>query len=116
MEEVGGVERCCYSYRVWEKYCEKKDIALRVVHHSGPFAFTRWTNLYFPSDLAGCPITVFGPGVRNIAVDSGNFLIDHSIGAHTNYWNKNAMSANATCNSVSEIVKTLDLKNFGYFE
>ena len=116
VEETGGVERRCYSYRVWEGYGEKKDIHLRAVHHGGAFAFTRWTNLYFPGDLAGGPITVFGPGVRNVAVDSGHALIDHTIGAHTLYWDKKAMRAQARSDSVSAIARALDLKNFGYFQ
>lgn len=109
-------ERRFYSYRVWDGYGEMKNIKLRAVHYGGLFACTRWTNLYFPGDLAGGPITVFGPGVRNILVDSGNVFIDRTIRAHTTYWNKKAMKAQAKSNSVSELIKALDLKNPKYFE
>jgi hypothetical protein len=116
IEALHSQERCCYSYRVWDGYGENKDIKLRAVHHGGLFAFTRWTNLYFPGDLAGGPITVFGPGICNIPVDSGNVFIDRTIRSHTCYWDKNIMKERAKSNSLSELVKALDLKNPIYFE
>lgn len=116
IETSHSQERSCYSYIVWDKYGENKDIKLRAVHHGGLFAFTRWTNLYFPGDLAGGPITMFGPGVRNIPVDSGNVLTDRTIRSHLCYWDKHAMTNKAKSSSLSELVKVLDLKNAVYFE
>jgi hypothetical protein len=116
VEGKGNTQRCCYSYEVWDRYGEKKNIKLRAFHHGGHFAFTRWTNLYYPGDLAGGPITVFGKGVRNIAVDSGNRFLDYTIRAHTHYWDKTSMKPQARANSVAEIIKALDLKNYLYFE
>jgi hypothetical protein len=100
---------------VWGGYGPKKDIKLRAVHHGGLFAFTRWTNLYFPGDLAGGPITVFGPGVRNIAVDSGDAFADGTILSHVRYWDRKAMKPQARANALTELVKALDLKNPLYF-
>jgi hypothetical protein len=116
IETSHSEERSCYSYTVWDKYGENEDINLRAVHHGGLFAFTRWTNLYFPGDLAGGPVTVFGQGVRNISVDSGNALVDRTIRSHLCYWDKRAMTNKAKTNSLSELVKALDLKNPIYFE
>jgi hypothetical protein len=115
IEKVHGQDRRCYSYRVWDGYGEERDIKLRAVHHGGHFAFTRWTNFYFPGDLAGGPITVFGPGVRNIPVATGNSFIDRTIRSHTNYWNKAVIKQDAKSSSVSELVKALDLQNRAYF-
>ncbi len=51
----------------------------RVLHDAAPFAITRWTNLWFPSrwlffgDWFGGPLgPLFGTGVRDVGVTSGN--------------------------------------------
>jgi hypothetical protein len=116
IEKSHAHERSCYSYRAWAGYGDNGAIKLRAVHHGGLFAFTRWTNLYFPGDLAGGPITVFGPGISNIQVDSGKWFIDRTIRAHLCYWDKKAMSEQAKSNSLSALVQALDLKNPVYFD
>jgi hypothetical protein len=105
-----------YSYRVWDGYGEKKNIKLRAVHSAGAFAVIRWTNIYFSGDLAGGPITDFGPGIRNIRVDSGNPWVDHTLFAHTSYWDQHLMTNKAKTNAVTELTKILDLRNVSYFE
>lgn len=36
-------------------------------HQAAPFAFTRWTNVYFESDVVGGPLrSLFGPGIVDI--------------------------------------------------
>jgi len=107
--------RRCYSYQVWDGYGAKKNIKLRAVHSAGAFAVTRWTNIYFSGDLAGGPITDFGPGIRNTLVDSGNAFIDRTLFAHTSYWSKHLMRVKAKNNAVTELTKILDLKNPSYF-
>ena len=59
-------------------------------HHAAVFGVTRWTNLYFPcrnviyGDLIGGPIApVFGPGVRDIPVQTN---LRRGIFTHTLYW------------------------------
>jgi len=71
---------------------------LRILHHGALFACTRWTNLYFPGDIIGGPLSFvgdpsspnlagrverFGLGVHDVRVDgsSANRLI-----SHVKYW------------------------------
>ena len=92
-----------------------QDINLRALHTGAPFAVTRWTNFYFPGDLAGGPLTEFGPGIRNVTVRSGKSLVDHTILAHTSYWDQKAMSTQTSPNSIDELKSALDLKSEGYY-
>ena len=115
IERTKKEERRFYSYRVWDGYGEKKNIILRAIHSAGLFAFTRWTNIYFSGDLAGGPITDFGPGVRNIEVKSGNRIVDHTILAHTSYWNPKAMKSTNEANAIEVLRDALDIESFRYF-
>jgi hypothetical protein len=98
IETRAGVERKCYSYRVWEPY--PGDVRLQALHHAGFFACTRWINLYFPvymslfGDVVAGPLQDwFGPGIRDIAVQTNSQLRNKSIVAHTSYWHKEAQVA-----------------------
>jgi hypothetical protein len=104
-----------YAYRVWDGFGENKDIKLDAVHSAGLFAFTRWTNIYFSGDLAGGPITDFGSGVHNVEVQTGNRIVDHSLIAHTSYWNPKAMRATKENNAIAMLKKVLDIESFDYF-
>ncbi|MEO5890896.1 MAG: hypothetical protein ABIQ31_11620 [Ferruginibacter sp.] len=59
---------------------------LKVLHHAAPFAFTRWTNLWFKNDFVGGPMPQsFGKGIEDIELRSKThdklpFL------SHTCYW------------------------------
>jgi len=117
IEKTKTEERRRYSYLVWDGYGQKMDIKLRALHHAGLFACTRWTNLYFPAlgglfgDIVGGPLQPwFGPGVRDVAVGSGNPFADHTILAHTTYWNKNAPR------SLAALLDALDLNNTKYYQ
>ena len=63
------------------------------IQHSALFAFTRWTNLYFPTssgfvrgDVIGGPLAAnFGAGVEDRAVRTTH-LWGQSIFSHTSYW------------------------------
>jgi len=119
-----GGESRHYSYAVWTKYGKRNNITLKAVHYGGPFAFTRWTNLYYPAalglfgDIVGGPIAqVFGPGVKDVAVGAKKFLIRATLLAHISYWDKNAgMPKNKKLvESLPELIKALDLENKEYF-
>lgn len=124
VEKTKKGERRFYSYLVWDGYGKKQEIKLRAVHHGGLFAFTRWTNLYYPAlwgifgDIVGGPLVPwFGPGIRDIAVGSGNKLKDRTLLAHISYWNKEQIkrSDKKIPAPLNEIIKALDLKNTNYF-
>lgn len=115
IERTKKEERHFYSYRVWDGYGEKEDIVLRAIHSAGLFAPTRWTNIYFSGDLAGGPITDFGPGVRNIEVNSGSKIVDHTLIAHTSYWNPKVMKSASGGNAIEVLRQILDIGSFNYF-
>ena len=115
IERTKKEERRFYSYRVWDRYGEKKNITLRAIHSAGLFAITRWTNIYFSGDLAGGPIKDFGPGIHNIEVKSGKSIVDHTILAHTSYWNPKALKSTSDGNSIEVLRKALDIESFKYF-
>ena len=120
VEKVAGGQRNCYSYRVWDGYGPQQDIKLRAVHYGGLFAFTRWTNLYFPAsaglfgDIVGGPLAPwFGPGIRDIAVSTSNNFRDHTVGAHTTYWLTASPAkpsvASASSPALTALITALDL-------
>ena len=63
-------------------------------HHASPFVLTRWTNLYFWSDVVGGPASpLWGPGVDDVRLGTGwNFFFP---GIHTVY--------NRRANSLAEL-------------
>lgn len=90
--------RLRYSYVVREK---RGDTAIQFFkpHHAAHFAFTRWTNLYFPAawglfgDLIAGPLSgVFGPGIRDITVSSAAWggIKQRTPWIHTCYWSATA--------------------------
>ena len=51
------------------KYVDANNITqkVRILHHGAPFAITRWTNLYFPADIIGGPVShLFGAGIKDV--------------------------------------------------
>ena len=74
---------------------EGKKYTPLILHHAAPFAVTRWTNLYFPSqfgvfgDVVGGPLAPdFGPGILDIAVRTTRWrgLANWCLGSHGCYW------------------------------
>jgi len=117
--------RTVYSYEVWTKYGEKKDIPLRSLHDAALFACTRWTNLYFPAalnvfgDIVGGPLQkVFGAGIRDVRVDTGRGLSDKTLLAHTSYWSQTSASRagkGSSRPSLEALIQALDLNNESYY-
>jgi hypothetical protein len=57
---------------------------VRILHHGAPFAITRWTNLYFPADIIGGPVShLFGPGIKDVNLGSCGA---RSWRSHVHYW------------------------------
>ncbi len=113
-----GTQR--YAFRLWDLDGKPNIFKLRAIHHAGLFACTRWTNLYFPSplglfgDIVSGPLQPwFGPGIRDIAVNTGRWLSDHSILAHTTYWHSDGSEHPP---ALQALIEGLDLKNKTYFE
>jgi hypothetical protein len=128
-EETAGPEEKKYSFEGWEPYKinETESVKLRVFHHAAHFAFTRWTNIYFPAhcglfgDLVGGPLQKwFGSGIRDIPVTTSRWkgLARFSLIAHTSYWWKNKKdrsslekkSDNALGPALEALVEALNLK------
>jgi hypothetical protein len=60
---------------------------IRVLHHGAMFACTRWTNLYFPGDFVGGPLSpLFGRGVQDRRVADG--WLSFTPLSHTRYWSQ----------------------------
>ncbi|MDO8963967.1 MAG: hypothetical protein Q7W30_05665 [Coriobacteriia bacterium] len=72
--------------------------ATRIIHNSALFACTRWSNLYFESDFIAGPLAeVFGPGIRDIRVETEDkgakdrrwnlrYALGKTWASHTMYW------------------------------
>ncbi|MDH3944091.1 MAG: hypothetical protein OEV06_08370, partial [Anaerolineae bacterium] len=127
IEKTSGGEKRRYSFRLWEKLGQRKDIALRALHHAALFAETRWTNLYYPAWLGvfgdfvgGALVPWFGPGVRDIPVRSRSRLRDRWIASHTAYWKANAAAPQGKDSpdaySLTTLISALDLDNEAYFK
>jgi len=59
---------------------------VRILHHGAPFAITRWTNLYFPADIIGGPVSpLFGPGIKDVDLGS---CCARSWRSHVQYWKR----------------------------
>lgn len=66
---------------------EHADIA--ILHHAAVFACTRWTNLYFGSDLIGGPVAgaaLFGHGIKDIEVTASSWATRWTPISHVRYW------------------------------
>jgi hypothetical protein len=60
-----------------------REVTLCVLHHAAPFACTRWTNLYYPSDLIGGRLkTQFGPFIQDCELPSPTSWPT----SHVRYW------------------------------
>lgn len=123
-EETKGTEEKTYSFQGWEPYdTGTEKVQLRILHHAAPFAFTRWTNIYFPAygglfgDLVGGPLqSWFGPGIRDIPVTTSRWkeIAKYTLLAHTSYWwKKNGQldsSGSKLKPALDVLVETLDLQ------
>jgi hypothetical protein len=89
----------CYSYRIdYKRQDLTEPRTIFVLHHAALFACTRWTNIYFPGDFVGGPLTpVFGPGIRDVRVTEKGLggLIAYTPLSHTRYWRKFGSSGEA---------------------
>jgi hypothetical protein len=110
-----------FSYKSWTDYTygRSKKFKPWVIHHAGLFAFTRWTNIYFPAkfgafgDLVGGPLRpVFGHGIKDISVSTGKLMKDHSLAAHSAYW----FIEKETKPHLQLLIDALDLDNEEIFD
>ncbi len=120
-EETKESEEKKYSFQGWEPYdTGTEKVQLKILHHSAHFAFTRWTNIYFPAygglfgDLVGGPLHKwFGPGIRDIPVTTSRWkgLAKYCLAAHTSYWFKSkkcSQTASAVEKTPKQALKVLD--------
>jgi len=112
-----------YSYRLpYEVQGEEKKIF--ALHHAAVFATTRWTNIYFPArfgffgDLVGGPLReIFGNGVRDVPVDSGEWRgwLKRLPMIHTHYWKEKTVPRVSSVRSktwaLEALCKALDLES-----
>jgi hypothetical protein len=83
------------------------------------FAFTRWTNLYFPvrhvifGDIIGGEVAgteLFGTGVKDVAVDSTH-LHGWRLFSHTSYWRPGGLAGSP--DHIAVLRAALDLDDRG---
>jgi len=82
---------------------------IRVLHHGAMFACTRWTNLYFPGDFVGGPLSpLFGHGVEDRRLRDD--WLSFTPLSHTRYWSR----AETTGQSIAALrdVLALDSKDW----
>ena len=88
-------------------------------HHAAMFAFTRWTNLYFPvhhvifGDIIGGEVAgteLFGTGVKDVAVDSTH-LHGWRLFSHTSYWRPGGLAGSP--DHIAALRAALDLDDRG---
>lgn len=65
-------------------------VDLKVVNHSSPFSFIKWTNIFFKNDYVGGKLTAFGDGILNheLTPNGGHVLKKWPFFSHTKYWDK----------------------------
>jgi hypothetical protein len=64
----------------------EKEKAKRILHHAALFACTRWTNLFFHSDMIGGEVrSSFGAGVKDVPL-TAQTLPGKTVLSHTMYW------------------------------
>jgi hypothetical protein len=62
-----------------------RDVTLRVLHHAALFACTRWTNLYYASDIIGGPVA---PQFGRHVVDCELVSPTSAPTSHVRYWDR----------------------------
>jgi hypothetical protein len=88
-------------------------------HHAAMFAFTRWTNLFFPvrrvvfGDIIGGKVgsaALFGAGIKDVAVDCTH-IGGHGLFSHTSYWTPEGLRG---CpDHIAALRAALDLEDTG---
>lgn len=75
---------------------------IRVFHHAGPFACTRWHNAYFKNDYVGGPLKeVLGPGINEFPIPVTGFGLGKlPFIPHTWYWGEPGKSHNKEAESI----------------
>lgn len=74
-------------YRLPNGCWSEKETSKKLLHHAALFACTRWTNIYFKSDIIGGKTKpLFGAGIQDIPLD-GDTIRGRLVLAHTRYWN-----------------------------
>jgi len=67
---------------------EKGKRTINILHHAALYAITRWTNIYFESDIIGGPLkSLMGNGIKDIKLNKRGSKI-FPVG-HTDYWSLN---------------------------
>lgn len=89
-------------------------------HHGAVFAFTRWTNLYFPAraviwgDIIGGPVgrstetCGLGEGIKDVAIDCTH-LFERGLFSHTSYWTIGGEHGDPT--HIEALQRALDLED-----
>ena len=76
-----------HSFRDPRQGNESRHLSVRIPHHGGLFAITRWTNLYFPwngsglyGDPVGGPLSInFGQWIKDISLRQGTRTFAHLL-------------------------------------
>jgi hypothetical protein len=90
--------------------------SMRVLHHAGVFASTRWSNVFFPirfgllGDWVGGELRpVFGPGIRDVPVTDGLMRFVPLL-PHTYYWRGSKTPSRAgRMTALGALAEVLDL-------
>jgi hypothetical protein len=77
---------CGLLWRTYDDAGRRREV--RILHHGAPFAVTRWTNLFFPADVIGGPVSdVLGKGIKDVRLCPSRLGIAHTWLSHFHYWN-----------------------------
>ncbi len=82
LEDARDIGFLSPSYRLKDGPMETK----KLLHHAALFACTRWTNIYFRSDIVGGPLhELFGDGIKDVPL-TGCSAASKTAMAHVRYW------------------------------
>jgi hypothetical protein len=108
------------AIRGFYRYCDRASgDEVASPHHAAMFAFTRWTNLYFPvrnvvfGDIIGGEVAgtdLFGTGVKDVAVDTTH-LHGWRLFSHTSYWRPGGLAGSP--DHIAALRAALDLDDLG---
>lgn len=103
-----------YSYKSAPYSAGNKKRTVRLLHHAALFACTRWTNLYFPGDIVGGPLSpVLGYGIEDVEIKGSGIEKTwvRSPFSHTRYWYRDdKITPQSVGSSLNALVRALDLE------
>jgi len=90
------------------KFTYGNDDGDKFIHHATPFVATRWTNLYYQSDLVGGKVAKrFGNAIVDRKINHPSWFRNYFPNTHNAYWAKNSNPDNIKTISEYESIRQL---------